>query len=333
MAEGVFAMPNTRWTFAQLWNESLDKPRERKFEPRSYIWASELGGAFVDRYLRMQGTVPTNPPNPRSKRKFEAGHLWESIVGYVLLRAGVLQKQQEHLSFQYPDMLKVTGRLDFLAGGKPDYDKSLAIIKSELSWLPEFITDTALDLVNEIKEKYPDGLKDIILEIKSSSSFMFELTEKRNDAQPQHKLQIFHYLKAKDMDEGHIIYVCKDDARLIEIPVFNPSAVEDDYKEDIELMTEYYDASQQPPLETPLVFRGKFGGNWKIAYSQYLTMLYGFKTQKEFDDMYKPTAERFNRVLGRALEGKALTTNNKQAIKEMAELGFNFDKILNEIKH
>jgi len=319
------------WTFSDVWNQSLDTHKDKAIKPRDYIWASELGGSFVDRFLRMKGVAPTNLPNIRSRRKFEAGNIWESIVGYVLLRAGILQKGQEHLAYQYPGMLKVTGKLDFIAGGKPDYEKSLALIDSELSWLPEFISATAKGLVEKIKDQYPDGLKDIVLEIKSSSSFMFEVLERRG-AQPQHELQIFHYLKSKDMDEGHIVYVCKDDARLIETMVLNPSEVEDAYKEDIATLTGYYNADQQPPLETPLVFSGKFSANWKIAYSKYLTMLYGFKDQKEFDDKYKSTAERWNRVLARAIDGKDMTKNNMAAIQEITAAGFNYDKILTEIK-
>ena len=39
------------WSFSSTWNDGLI-PVERKPEPRDYIWASELGGAMIDRYLK-----------------------------------------------------------------------------------------------------------------------------------------------------------------------------------------------------------------------------------------------------------------------------------------
>ena len=94
-----------KWPFYSIWNESLEENKQNKpVEPRQKIWASEMGGAYIDRYLKMTGVQPTNPPNPRSLRKFEAGNIWEAIVGYVLLRAGILQKKQEWIQYQYPNL-------------------------------------------------------------------------------------------------------------------------------------------------------------------------------------------------------------------------------------
>jgi hypothetical protein len=130
------------------------------------------------------------------------------------------------------------------------------------------------------------------------------------------------------MPEGHIVYVCKDDARLIELPVFQPSSVENDYKKDIEILTGYYNAKQRPPIEQPVYFdRYRFATNWKVGYSQYLTMLYGLQNQKEFDDKYKPAVERWNRVLGRIKNGDKMTDKNLAAIDEMGRAGFDIEKI------
>lgn len=323
-------MEKMTWSFWRIWNQSLEQREERILKPRDRIWATEIGGAFVDRYLKMKGVQPSNPPNARSLRKFEAGNIWESIVGYVLSRAGILKKRGEWLKYQYPGLLPVAGKLDFIAGGEPDYDEAFMLIQKEFDWLPEFISRATQTIVQRLKEQYPNGLAEIILEIKSCSSFMFELYEKKNEASPHHKFQNFHYLKAKDYREGHIVYVCKDDARIIEIGVLNPSALEGDYRKDIEIMTSYYNSNTQPPLEKPIVFNKwftKFSANWKVEYSQYLTYLYGLKDQKEFDDRYKPVVERWNRVLERIAEGKDMTDNNKAAIGEMEREGFNIEEI------
>lgn len=316
------------WSFAGLWNESLERNKDRELKARDVIWASELGNAMVDRYLKMKAVKVSNPPNPRSLRKFEAGNIWEAIIGYVLTRAGLLKTRQDWLSYQYDGLLKVTGKLDFIAGGIPDYEKATKTVQSEFNWLPPFISEATINIVTKLKEQFPNGLKDIVLEIKSCSSFMFEKFEKTQEAQPQHKLQTFHYLKAGNMPEAHIIYVSKDDARLIEFGVLNPSLVEQDYKKDIETMTNYVKTNTEPPKEKPIEFDDKFYANWKIGYSQYLELLYGFKNQKEFDDKYKPIVERWNRAIARKINGEKITENNKEAFDEITKAGFDLDNLM-----
>lgn len=317
------------WAFASAWNQTLDTPRDREYEPRERIWASEIGGAYIDRYLKMKGTPPTNPPNARSLRKFQAGNIWEGIVGHVLHKAGILIDAQERLEYQYPGLLPVSGKLDFLAGGKPDYEKALSTVE-EFKWLPEFVTKASEEMIRGFMERYPDGLKEIVLEIKSCSSNMFEIYQRRESPSPSHRSQNFHYLKSKGMDEGHVVYISRDDARILEYGVLNPSYVEDEYKKDIEAMTGFFRRGEIPPKE-PLIlfddFAGKFSTNWKVSYSGYLEMLYGFKTQKEYEDQFKPLSSRWNRVLARVKEGKDLTKNNQEALKEMESHGFDLEKV------
>jgi len=327
---------NMKWSFYQVWNKSLEEGKtNRILEPRQKIWASELGGSYIDRYLKMTAIQPSNPPNPRSLRKFEAGNIWEAIVGYVLKRAGILQSRQDWIQYQYEGLLPVSGKLDFIGGGKPDYEKAFSTIQKEFDWLPEFISRATANIIHTLKTEYPNGLADIILEIKSCSSFMFELYEKNGNANPQHKMQLFHYLKCKDMPEGHIVYISKDDARMIEIGVLNPSLIENNYKNDIENISNYVLNKIEPPKEKFIVFDedwGKFSANYKVGYSNYLTMLYGFENQLCFDNQYKPIVERWNRVLGRITEEKEMTDNNKEAMEEMAKEGFDIEKIKKEIK-
>ena len=323
------------WTFYNIWNESLESRKERELKPRQKIWASELGSSYIDRYLKMKAVKPTNPPNARSLRKFEAGNIWETIVGYVLSRAGILIANQSWLSYQYEGQFPVTGKLDFVAGGKPDFNKAQFVLSQEFGWLPEFVTKATLNIVNHLSEKHPNGLPQNILEIKSCSAYMFELYEKRGVGSHNHKLQLFHYLKAKQMKEGHIVYICKDDARMLEIPVINPSNVEKDYKQSIVDITYFVSENVQPPKEKYIIFDdefGKFSANWKVAYSNYLTKLYGFKNQLEFDTKYKPIVNKWNRVLERMKTNKPMTDNNKEAITEIAKMGFNWEEIVNRAK-
>jgi len=319
-----------KWTFYQIWNKSLEDRQQKDPKPRDTIWATEIGGAFVDRYLKMKGEKPTNPPNARSLRKFEAGNIWECIIKYVLSRAGILISAQEWLKFEYPDLLPVTGKLDFVAGGNPDYQKAVKLVHSEFDWLPKSISKATLNIITSLREKFPDGLDPVILEIKSCSSFMFEKYERTKQASQHHRFQTFHYLKATGQPEGHIVYISKDDARMIEIGVYNPSETENEYYSDIQAMTHFIRTGKQPPLEKPIVFDPdflKFSANWKIAYSNYLTKLYGFENQMQFDNKYKPIVERWNRVLGRISEGKNMTKNNEEALGEIKKEGFDVDVI------
>ena len=327
-------MSDLKWSFANIWNTSIVNSRtERELVPRDYIYASEMGGAFIDRFLKMKAVIPTNPPNMRSLRKFEAGNIWEWIVELILKRAGVLIDSQEHLDFQYKGLLRVAGRLDHLAGGKPDWEK--AQVEMEELHLPDSISHATMDMISFFKDKYPNGLDTLILEVKSVSSFMFENYLKSGTANPNHKLQLFHYLKAKNLPEGHMVYICKDDCRMIELGIFNPSSVEDDYKEDIKKMTDYFTKDIQPELEPLIIFDEmtmKFNYNWKVAYSGYLTMLYGFAEQMEYQDIYSPLASKWTRVFKRVVNGDKMTALNLEVIEETKKVFPDYDKYVDLAK-
>lgn len=320
-------MNNMTWNFGDIWNQSLEAGRpKRELEPRERIWAGEVGGAYIDRYLKMNAVKPSNPPNNRSNRKFEAGNLMEWIVGMVLKRAGILLESQTWLEHQYPGLLRVTGKLDFKAGGKPDWDKANSEVKA--LGLPDFFGRAIKAIVRHLREKYPDGLKEIIPEIKSCSSFMYGKYEVKG-ADKRHQAQLFHYLKAKGMSEGHVVYICKDDLRMLEYLVLNPSGVEDYYKKDIEQMTYYINSKTKPEKEKEIIFEdGRFSKNFKIAYSSYLTMLYGYKDQFEFDEKYEKIISSWNRILKRCVDESKMTKLNLEVIDEIKKTFPNFDELV-----
>jgi len=250
--------PKMTWGFAGIWNKTLETREERFPTPREHIWAGEMGGGYLDRYLKMKGIIPSNPHTPRTLRKFEAGNLMEWVVELILIRAGILKRTQEWVAYQYPTLLRVTGKLDFLAGGNPDWTKSKEFINSMN--LPEFFSRASGSIIEYLSAAYPNGLKHIILETKSVSAMMWDRYEATGGAD-NHKMQIFHYLKAKDMHEGHLVYVSKDDLRIGEYGIYNPSPVERMYRADIEAMTEYVRSQTDPPMEQEILFdtdTGKF---------------------------------------------------------------------------
>lgn len=304
------------WQFGTIWNQSLLERPERERIPRENIWASEIGGAYIDRYLRMTGVKPTNPPNARSLRKFMAADIWEWIVSFVLKRAGILIESQERLSYQYPGLCEVTGKLDFLAGGQPDWEHARAEVES--IGLPKLIENASLSIIKQLSGRFgTEPLETIVLEIKSLGSYIFDRYETLKEPAPHHQGQTFHYLKAKGLHEGHVVYVCRDDCRIAEFGVFNPGHAEDDYKLDIEQMTEYVKTKQQPPKELEVLFDKltfKFRTNWHIEYSSYLTLLYGYKEPIDYRDRWKSQVSSWNRVFKRCVTDQRMTVKNEMAI-------------------
>lgn len=321
------------WHFSAVWNKALEQTEERIPQPRNNIWASELGKAKVDIYLKMRGEIPTNPPNARSLRKFEAGNLFEWIVGLVLKRAGILQEAQKWVSYQYPGLLQVTGKIDYIAGGTPDFEA--AHQELERMELPKMFYRGFEAIMNHLKTNHPGELPSKPLEIKSLSAYMYDALERTGKALRIHRLQETHYLKSENKKSGGIVYICRDDMRMMEIPVILNSATEEEYRAEIEAISNYHGRDEMPPLEQPLVWDDdlkKFAKNFNVAYSGYLTKLYGLKDQAEFDDKYQPTSERWNRVLGRVKTGKKMTDKNLAVLEEIKDAGFDVDKLVAEIE-
>lgn len=305
------------WSFYQIWNKSLEQENKKTYEPRESIWASELGGALVDRFWKMKGVAPSNPPDARSLRKFEAGNVMEWIVGLVLQRAGILQSsRQRRVQYQYPDLYPVIGRLDFIAGGKPDWERALNNV-ANLN-VPDFFNRALEAIIDHFRTSYPDGLKEAVLEIKSCSSFMWDKYEKYG-AEKHHTLQLYHYLKGTGIPEGHLVYIAKDDLRLLEVGVLlNTPELEELYYQDVLHITNYLKHNETPPPEPELIFDyDKITTNWKVAYSPYLTKIYGYKDPADFETRWTQKLARWNRTIGRHNRGDKITKLNKKSLEEI----------------
>jgi hypothetical protein len=352
----------TDWTLALVWNKTLEEREERPVEPRERMWAGELGKSPLEVFLKMRGIAPSNPPNPRSLRKFEAGNFFEWVVSIVLKRVGILKEAQKWTMFQYPGLVPVSGKIDFVAGGKPDYKQALRQLENTSEWLveevqrilkpfpipqgavdlivrlikdnilelPDIFTRCARNIVLYLEENYPEGLEDRFLEIKSVSAFMMNSLEIKKAASRVHRLQILHYLKSENYKKGLVVYICRDDLRMMEIPVNLTEENEKEYRDAIEAVSKVYNAHRNtsitdflippdssdvlkweynpagipglPELEKPVVWdedMGKFARNWNVEYSNYLTMLYGFPDQLAFEEYVMPTVGKWNRVMKR----------------------------------
>lgn len=316
------------WSFQSIWNSALDVNPPREYEPRDYIWASELGGSFYDRYFKMKGRKPTTPPNLRSRRKFEGGNLTEWIVAQILARAGILTSTQEYIT--YEGLLKVTGKADFRAGGEIKL-----LSKEDVEDLPETFGVMAEAMIVRLKEKYPEGLQDVNLEIKSCSGMMFDRYLKAPSQ--LHGLQAFHYAyntKRPTM----LVYVSRDDFRIAEWVILPKSQKWLElYELDIvnmQTVLEHTVKEVKEFFKEPLlVWDGeKFQKNWKIEYSNYLTD-YGFKRPELYAKPAQSCGLRLSNIVKKIKEGKPIDGKvNVKTLEECYAFYPGAEEIINQAK-
>jgi hypothetical protein len=276
----------------------------------------------------------------------------------VLMSSNMLQKKQIKVDTQIPGCLPVHGRLDFIAGGKFDYDaamKQIELVNSTLMLInmdvPPFFMDAADKFVNKYKGQF---LEEVIYECKTVSTFMMEKVQKTG-AMPHHIAQNYHYVKGNEQKilKGKIGYVGKDDCLMEEFDIVDAAAIKKAYVTDIKQMTEYYNQGFDkktplrflPPKEPQILFEEgvwRFTKNFKVEYSQYLKMLYGFETPEEFRNTCQPKISAWSRAFKRyVLEGKEikrkvkgeikvsvceLTASNREKRAECISAGFDWDK-------
>ena len=324
-------------SISKLWNDSIEKGREeRAATPRAKIWASELGKSDIDIYLKLLGTEPSNPFDSRARRKFEAGNLFEWIVKLIFIRCGIYKESQKWIGYKLPGAtLEVSGKLDHLIGGKPSYQEARKAI--DALELPESFTRAAESIINYFAEKFPDGLDEQGVEVKSTSSYGIEKVYFTNKGLAGHDLQAFHYAYNTKLPFT-LLYICRDDLRMAEIPIApDNQEILNAYETKIRRMSDFYDRKEQPPIEAPIIFdkeTGRFSKNFNAEYSSYLTKNYGVANPEEFNDKYGAKVEAWNRVVGRIVAGKDMTDKNELHIVDMKEAGFSIDDIKSKlIKH
>jgi hypothetical protein len=316
-------------SLTKLWNNSLIL-EDRELKERDYAWASELGKSKVDRFLAMKAVKPTNPPNDRSRRKFFSGNIWEFIAGLVLWQMGIIiNKQEEVWSEDMP--LRVKGKLDYLVGGYPDYNKAREVI-SQLPFQKE-ITDRFMRVINNFEEEYGhDEIETMVHELKSCSQYVIEKIQ-GGGCILGHDLQIDHYLRGLKMEKGIIDYISKDDALMAERWIKRNDDTDKKMREDLAELKGYLESNTRPPADPLILFEEKFTKNFNVEYSGYLTLVYGFERPDQYADAVKGKIASWNRVLARLKQiengektktGKEikLTPKNEDAIKSMEAEGY-----------
>jgi hypothetical protein len=310
---------------AQIWNSTIEK-KDKPIEPRERLFASELGGSMIDRWHKLKGTQYTNSPNSRSMRKFVAGDIWEDIVRGVLIKAGIPFTSQDRVELKYEGLLPITGKVDFIIGGKIDYTKALERLEAED--MPDYLKRPAKAILASLQASYPDEIPKKVLEIKSVGSFIFESLESQDNPRTHHMLQGAIYNLTTKLPTD-IVYVCRDDCRLLQYSIDKiVPDLEKEIKKDLEQITKYHKDDIEPPKEELIIMEaGKFKTNWKIQYSPYLTMLYTLgdkkiETPDEYFEAISPLVSSWNRVITRIKNKDKMTPSNLEKIEEMKKYGF-----------
>ncbi len=296
---------NNTWSVQNIWNEELTLGRkDRVLEAREHIWASELGKGYYERYLKMNAIAPDFDYEERVLRKFEAGNFFERLIGFVLMSSGLLKFDNKWHQIPADNThLPVSVKPDFIAGGKPDWENVKNDLQTNLLFdLMPNLARISKRMVETLSEKYPDGLKDLVYEIKSVNSQVFwAKKDYLSEAYPHHQLQCFAEMKATQLPEGRILYISKDDLTVAEFPLrLDDPSLNKRYEEDVVKITEYIKTKTEPEKPKSVIFDPKknlrfqylkekrvIGGcyvdNWEIGWSNYISHITGIqgKTQAE----------------------------------------------------
>src|SRR5574343_412481 len=126
------------WSIQKIWNEMLVSERELK--PRNYIYASEIGQPYLDRYLKMKGVKPTNAFEPRFLRIFYCGHIFEEeVVERIFKILGIFIISQVRVVYKERGLLPVVGRHDPKVGGKINIEQSeLELSRTDSNGIPVY---------------------------------------------------------------------------------------------------------------------------------------------------------------------------------------------------
>ncbi len=159
-----------------------------------------------------------------------------------------------------------------------------------------------------------------------------DMMEKTEKPIKHHRLQLFHYMKGLGLN-GELVYICKDDLRMMCFQYEPSEELEQEYLADISIMTHYFTANTRPPLERPIVVEdGKFKKNFGIEYSNYLKFLYDFDEPRDYADSVKSQVARWSRVIARYAKGDKITQKNEEVRAEIEKAGYAFVQIVEQAK-
>lgn len=324
-------MNNQTAGIAEGWNAGFADQADWEMKPRDYLWASELGNSPIDLYLRLKGEKPSNPPNERAKRKMGAGVDWEFTIEQILKSAGILLETQVNCQHQYEGLMRVSGKLDFLIGGRADLEKAKAYLIAGRDYISPNRERAAERAIEYYHKKYPEGFEPMPIELKSISDYAMEEMEKSNKPIARNVKQLTHYLISKGYKRGILAYLNRNDERMMEFVIELTPEIEAEYRKPIEIISKYFMQSIEPPKEKLIIwdeYTCKFSKNLNVSWSNYLTRLYGFKEPREYDEIYSKKATQWNGLLARVKKGAKMTPKNLEWQADIEAQGYNVAELV-----
>ena len=334
MGKSKVSLQGIEWDFESAWKNAFNLYPERIMQPRSYIYGSEVGQSFRDRYLKMFCHPYSNPFNQRAKAKMMAGRFFEDVVGLVLSGTGMLKERQQRVRVELPGCLPVSGKLDFVAGGTIDWEEAerKAAEVKRLFMASSFETsDFICHMIDHILPHFKNVFganpaREYVLEAKSVSGFVFNLIDASNKPRQNHPLQLLTYLIPKDTPKhGMLQYISREDVMMKDFLILPESALLKQYHDDVQKMTMYYNNAGKnylknlPPLEPEVIFEEascRFVKSNSAEYSSYLTYNYGYANIDEFKAKWDSRLSKWNRVFKRAAKNETITKANIEIIND-----------------
>lgn len=262
------------WNLSYLLKDLIKTRANPVGEVRQEVWASEIGMPYLDRYLDMKGVPYTNLPDGKALANFFLGEQIESGLKQMLENIGIAYTDNERVVYQQKDLLGVVAKPDLIVEIN-DWEKIKENIKTEAENLPDDkykereknkLREKYKTII-QFQERYPEGLKKTIFEIKSANTNSFKMIKKEG-AKLHHQLQLLTYLKAYNLPEGHIIYINKEYGDMNEFVIrADNENLNELWNIDIETMTFYIKNDIKPELEF-------YASDWRYKYSKYYDLLY-----------------------------------------------------------
>ena len=276
-------MPN--WSINYLISDLLGGGATLKPEPRQEIWASDLGKPLFDTYHKMRGTPYTNPTDGRGMITFLLGKAIEQGVYNMLKDVGLAFESQDKIRIELEGCLPVTGRPDLVIQVT---DWSQVVVNIDRLNKRDYRLDGLKEIVYRYAEQYPEGLQKMPFEIKSINSMALRYNKAKGMAQayPYHHLQLYTYMKAMGISEGHLLYIAKDTGFMEEVVVNATPELDARWVNEVKRISRAVSEVTEPSPE-PLMIDNK--KNWQVEYSPYKEMIYQKQIASDVQSEELPT--------------------------------------------
>lgn len=298
------------WSISKTLSEGF-KSERRPPKEREYIYASEIGKQFFDRYYKMNGYEPSEKLSSRTYFRFFIGDLLEYGILRLFHRAGMqiqVQKGREKCIVETEGLFPVSGKYDAIISADGDWDTAIRNIKiTPLDVTESFIDRYAIGIAEYCKKHYPEGFDNQLFEIKTINSMSLKSNMKKGLMAKEYyhyHLQLYTYMKYLGVDKGIIFYISKDDGVFHVQEVHKTEQLEKDWLADVKGITECIRKDIPPEFPQPYRLKNdKYVVDWSVVGSDFLEFA-GIEDKEEFQHETKKLVGRLNYKITKAKKEK-----------------------------